>query len=392
MLAASLVVAVCFLCCTVPAQSKASQPVEPAKAKRATPAIPVFNVKLSPNPDLSAPYDDRMFSNSQGCDSDGNPYIRVYKLFPHEISILKFSSKQIVTFSAHQITDVVEPDVVDDFVLDSGLFMLVKGDIHQEQKTKQYDDGSQGTYFEAKGEPKYYIARFDGDGSYKGVYKLDLPFQPTRLSGFESGNFIAAGYDDAKIWRVALLDASGTLLKYVDFPKEKEKSPDKEFERSFGLTAADGADTFFFAALASFFPYHGQALYLRGHSGSPIYEISEAGEATRVRIKGRNGEAADGFIPSDRNWLVVFGETGKLPTRETGHLYEVEMSTGNLSAEYRVEQNSRFADAEQQVACIYQGEFRGFRHEKGKLVMLHGMPEAATTNSKPASPAVQEQQ
>jgi hypothetical protein len=324
---------------------------------------------------LSTLYDDKIPSSSEGCDSDGAPYIRVFKLIPHEMSILQFGPKEIVTFSASKITDVAEPTTIDDFHSDSRLYMLVEGDAHKQKVVKQLEDGSQKVHWETKGEPRSYIARFDGDGSYKGSLKLDLPFHPTRLSGFESGGFVTAGFDEDKIWRVALLDSSGGLLKYVEFPKEKEKSLEKSFERSFGSPAGDSdVGSFLFAALASFFPYHGRVLYVRGHSGAPIYEISESGEVRVIKIKAPGGHAVEGFIPSDRNWLVTFGQTGELPNREQSDLYEVDMETGELLREYRVEQYSRFSDAEQEVACVYQDEFRAVRHEKGKLVMLRGTP------------------
>jgi hypothetical protein len=375
---ASRIIAVVLLCTSI-LLSQSKSVARPPDSSQGVPksAVPLFDVKLTPDPDLSTPYDDRIPSNSEGCDSNGAPYIRMFKLMPHEISILRFGPKEIVTFSASKITDVADPTTVDDFPSGSRLYMLVEGDAHKEEVVKQLEDGSQKVYWETKGEPRSYIARFDEDGSYKGSHKLDLPFHPTRLSGFESGGFVTAGFDEDKIWRVALLDSSGGLLKYLEFPKEKEKSPEKSFERSFGTSAGDSnARSFMFAALASFFPYHGSVLYVRGHSGAPIYEITESGEVRAVKIKAPSGHAVDGFIPSDRNWLVTFGQMGELPNREQSVLYEVDMATGELLREYRVEQYSRFSEAEQEVACVYQDEFRAVRHEKGKLVMLRGTPQA----------------
>ena len=376
-----------LLCAAAIGQSKPSTPAKPSEVQTAKSVIPLFDVKLTPDPELSTTYDDRMPSNSEGCDSDGAPYIRVFKLIPHDISILRLGPKEIVTFSASKITDVAEPSTVDDFVSGSRLYLLVEGDAHKEKVVKQLEDGSQEVYWETKGEPRSYIARFDEDGSYKGVVKLDLPFHPTRLSGFESGGFLAAGFDEGKIWRVALLDSSGDLLKYVDFPKEKEESPEKSFQRSFGSTGDSGAISSMFAALASFFPYHGSVLYVRGHSGAPIYEIRESGEVRAVKIKAPSGHAVEGFIPSDRDWLVTFGETRELPKREASVLYEVDMGKGELLREYRVEQYSRFSEADQDVACVYRGEFHGVRHEQGKLTMLRGTPEPAKSNPEQTRPA-----
>ena len=379
-----------LLCVAAQGQSKSTKPVQSTDSAVSKPAIPVFDVKLTPDPDLSAPYDDRMPSNSEGCDAAGAPYIRVFKLIPRDISVLRLGPKEIVTFSVNKITEVTEPTAVDDFVSGSNLYMLVEGDAHKEKIVKQLEDGSQEVYWETKGEPRSYIARFDSDGSYKGVLKLDLPFHPTRLSGFESGGFVAAGFDESKLWRVAMLDSSGGLLKYVDFPREKEKSPEKSFQHSFGSTGDSAAISGMFAALASFFPYRNNVLYVRGHSGAPIYEIMESGEVREVKIKSPSGYAADGFIPSDRNWLVIFGQTGKLPSKEHSDLYEVEMGTGELLREYRVEQYARLSEADQEIACVYQGEFRGFRHQKGKLTMLRGTPEPARNQPAQSTPTARD--
>jgi hypothetical protein len=345
-------------------------------------AIPVFDVKLLPDSELSVPYDDRMPSHAAGCDSNGVPYVRITKLFPHDISFLRLGPKEIVTFSANKITDVDEPDVVDGVFSGSGLYMLVEGGAHKKRAVKQLENGEQQVYFETEGERHSYIARFDEDGSYKGILKLDPPFRPTRLSGFESGGFLLAGFDDRKIWRVALLDSSGDFLKYVDFPKEKEP-PDQSSEHYFGSTASPDVASGMFADFASFFPYRDSVLYVRGHSGSPMYQIRESGEVRRVKIKPPSGRSVEGFIPSDRNWLVDFGKVGGLPNREDSALYEVDLATGELLHYYRVEQYSRFSEADQEVACVYQGEFRAIRHENGRLMMLRGMPESSSNRSTP---------
>jgi len=377
-------VSLALLLCTpiLLAQSKSAASSQAAGRGGPASTIPLFDVELVPDPDLSTPYDDRMPSNSEGCDSNGAPYVRVFKLLPHDISILRLGPKEIVTFSASKISDVTDPTAVDDFVSDSRLYMLVEGDAPKEKVVKRLEDGSQETYWETKGELRSYIARFDSDGSYKGALKLDLPFHATRLSGFESGGFIAAGFDEGKIWRVGLLDSSGSLLKYVDFPKEKEQSSEKTFEKSFGSTAADpGVVSGTFADFASFLPYHRSVLYVRGHSVAPIYEIRESGEVRMIKIRAPNGQAVEGFIPSDRNWLVMFGRSGELPNTEHNTLYEVEMTRGELLREYKVEQYARFSEADQEVACVYQDEFRAVRHEKGKLVMLRGTPKPSINAS-----------
>ncbi len=94
------------MCLAALGQSKPANPAQSGGSAAPKLAIPVFDVKLTPDPDLSAPYDDRMPSNSEGCDADGAPYIRVFKLIPRDISVLRLGPKEIVTFSVNKITDV----------------------------------------------------------------------------------------------------------------------------------------------------------------------------------------------------------------------------------------------------------------------------------------------
>jgi hypothetical protein len=352
-------------------------------------SIPVFDVKLTPDTDLSVPYDDRTGTLTNGCDSHGAPYVRMIQLLPKDISVLRLGPKETVTFSATKITDVSEPNVIDTFALGSTFNMLVEGGTHKQQVVKQLEDGSQETYFETKGQPEPYIARFGEDGSYKSSVKLDLPFRPQRLSGFESGSFVVAGFDDRKIYRVALVDSSGSFLRYVEFSKESDESAEKKLQSSLGVTTND-PDTAagLLAELTGFFPRQTGILYVRGHSASPIYEIRETGEVKLIKIKVPKGSSVERIVPSDKNLIVESEIMGRLPSAEASELYEVDPATGEPVRKYRVEQYARFSEADQLVACMHEGEFRAIRHENGKLTLLHGVPEpaavkAGSTGSKP---------
>ena len=358
------------------------------KTKPAPQTILTYDVEFVPDPRLSVPFQETGYPAifAQGCDSHGNPYVQVNRILPpNSVQVLKFDPDGLVTFETNKITDVVEPKWVSDFISDSELYLLVEGDTRTEQKTKKTDDGKDEVYWDKTGEPKYYIAQFDSDGSYKGAIKLDLPFVPKKLSGFKSGNFLAAGLDAQHVPHVALLDARGQWLRDIDFPKEKQEAAEKTSERALGTTAPPDFASMILSELTSFFPYQGNVLYVRGRTGAPIYEVRAGGDASPVKIKAPDGYSVEYLLPSDRNWFVVSTEQGKF-TGAKSRIYEVNPSTGEVIARYLAEgagQAKSITEGESDLACFHEGEFVSVRHQDGKLTVLHGTPTVARPNQKP---------
>jgi len=347
--------------------------------------IPTFEVKFESDPKLSVPFEESGYPAvfSDGCDASGNPYVRVDRIIPpSSTEVLKFDPTGMVTFETSKISDIVEPKWIADFVLDSKLYILVEGDTRTQQQTRELEDGKNAVYWNVKGDPRYYIAHFDPDGSYKGALKLDLPFRPTRLSGFTSGNFLTTGSDENEMLHVALLDAGGQLLRYVEFPKEKPAT-EKAIASSYGVAASADLASMMLSGATSFFPYQDNVLYVQGRSGAQIYEISAGGEAQTVKIKAPQGYAVEYLIPSDRNWFVVSAEQGKF-TDAKSVIYEVNPSSGEFLGRYVAEGSGRtksVSEGESDVACVHEGEFISVRHQDGKLTVLHGTPALAEAHT-----------
>jgi hypothetical protein len=139
------------------------------KTKPVPRPLPTFEVRFEADPKLSVPFDEGGYPAvfSEGCDDRGNPYVRVERTIPpSSVQVLKFDPKGLVMFETSKISDIVEPKWIADFVSDSELYMLIEGDTRTEQLTKKLEGGENAVYWNTKGEPRYYIARFDSDGSY----------------------------------------------------------------------------------------------------------------------------------------------------------------------------------------------------------------------------------
>lgn len=207
------------------------------------------------------------------------------------------------------------------------------------------------------------------------MLKLNLPFHPRRLSGFKSGNFLIYGSDENyKASQIVLLDSTGQLLRYIEFPKEKQESAEKSLMRSLGTSSSETVATLLLSSFTSFFPYQDKVLYIRGRSGAPIYAISEGGEARNLKIKAPDDYAIESFLSSDSNWFVVTTETGKFSDTKSV-VYEMNPTSHELLGRYVVEgagKSKSISEGQSDLAYFHGGEFLSVRHQAGKLAVLHG--------------------
>jgi hypothetical protein len=198
---------------------------KPRGSNVSLPAIPVFDAKLSPNPDLSVPLADSIPVDSTQCDDDGNPYIKTFG--PDGLQILGITTKGIIAFATNQITDVPQPTASNFFVGSTEMYLLVQGleNARKEEVIEKDEQGQEWKRLETKGDSVDYIGRFDRDGSYRGSLKLDSNFHPMQLAAFSSGTFVIAGLDESRTPRVGLFNSGGQLVKYLQLPKDITEDP-----------------------------------------------------------------------------------------------------------------------------------------------------------------------
>jgi hypothetical protein len=368
MLAATL------LCASAAAQQR------PLAAKASASPVPLWDVKLSPDPNLSMNFSDNLLLLSTQCDADGNPYASIFSPEEPYRQVAAFTKKGVVTLATNDMTEIPEPNMTSIFIGDSALYALVSG-VDNAKKvvvTEHDENGEELKLSRTVGERRDFIARFDLDGSYRGSIKLDAGFRPMQIAVFGSGDFAVAGVDEESVPRAWILNARGQFLTYLELPNDitdyRRKNVEKNFADSEGLDAA----TDVIAMFAAFYAYHGNILLVRSGNVSPIYEIREGGEAREVRVKAPDGLQIGRLIPSDTNWLIDF--RGKLLDKKTDAIYEVSPETGEMMRQYHIESEEGSKD---EVSCMVQGSLIGLRHSKGRLTVVRGTAEPHQNKAPP---------
>jgi len=276
-----------------------------------------------------------------------------------------------VTFLASQMTDIPTPSAHGAFISESAVYVGADSIENPEQQVETLEDeeGHKLTLRRTTGKRHQYIARFDKDGTYKGVIKLDLPFYVYTFAAFGSGTLVAQGMDENEIPRIALLDSSGQLIRYLQLEKDMtavSEVPKKELNYG-GGSADPGA----IVMDSRFIPSQTGILFLRSLASMRVYEIQESGEVRAVKIKPPEGYDVEELITSDRNWLVRFrrpNPNGVWSDAEHS-LFEVDPKNGDLLGEYRVKA------PDTGVSCFFDNEFWALRNKDGKLTVARGVAE-----------------
>jgi hypothetical protein len=357
---------VLLLCGSGTAQTKASKITKDTPK----PPPPIFEINLSEDSDLgSMPWAKDWPAPTQGdCDGEGNLYVWRW---PPGQGLAGLTPKGIVTFLSGQMTDIPTPFARGGFVSESAVYVGVDGieNPSQEDKTVEDAEGHKFTLRGTKGERRRYIARFDKDGTYKGALKLDLPFYVSTFAGFESGTIVAQGLDENKIPRIAMLDSSGQLIRYLQL--EKDMSAVSEIPKTEIRYGGSQADAGAIVMTSSFTPSNGKLLFLRSLASQRVYEIQESGEVRAVKIKAPDGYDVEGLIATDKNWLVLFRRPNpNAAWSDAQHsMFEVDPESGELLREYRVK------SPDTGVSCFLNSEFWALRYKDGKLTVARGVAE-----------------
>ena len=291
------------------------------------------------------------------------------------LGLFGLTPKGVISFSSEKLTDISHPILTqlgaDVAVSDSGVYYRASGVKDEDiDKKRTVVTDSQGIHHVEETREilrsQQYIAHFDKDGHYDGAIG-DLPVLVFRVAVFNSGTLIVQGKDDRGRPRVALLDSSGQLLRYLELPKDISSRlgplPSGIFKPCDDCQELDLGSVLMNSYLT---PWQQDVLFYRPGSGNTIYDVSEGGRVRTIAVKAPQGQMLQRVIAMDRNWLVSFYSPGDSKDRL---LFEVDPQTGSLLREYRLK------DAETStLSCFGNGEFWGLHRDvkDSKLKVVRG--------------------
>ena len=335
--------------------------------------IPAYEITLSEDedyPSISWPKDELTYYVETTCHGDGNVYV-----WKGPRGLFGLTPKGVISFSSDKLTDIPHAGVTyvaaDLAISDAGVYYRASGytDEDIDKKTRVVTDSQGIEHVEHINEiihEEQYIAHFDNDGHYDGAID-DLPLSVARVAVFNSGTLIAQGKDDRGRPRVALLDSSGQLLRYLELPKDISSRlgppPSGIFKPCDDCRELDLGSVLISSHFA---PWQQDILFYRAGSGNTVYDVSEGGRVHTVTVKAPQGYLLHSVIAMDRNWLVDFYSPDHPKDRL---LFEVDPETGSLLREYRLKDAATTT-----LSCFGDRQFWGLRRDvkEGKLKVVHG--------------------
>jgi hypothetical protein len=281
--------------------------------------------------------------------------------------------KKTQTILSASISDLTDFQGVDVFPADSGVYFLLQG-------TKE-QPGERGRGKSPAGIPlksyRYFVARFDLDGSYKGATELGVECDMTRsghcdmrhMAVFPSGDMLVTAPDpNTSTLRVLYLKSSGELVKQIEAPASQkpldwgDESSDSESQRMAKMFLA----SVYFTAVGN------NIVVWRANSHDPVVEVTQGGGVREVPLEIPDGYRLADMVASNDRWVVHFRAENTPPNArmsvDTDAYFEVRPQDGSLAA--KIVQKG---DAPLSIACESSATYTSFKmDDAGKMVLLKG--------------------
>ena len=289
-------------------------------------------------------------------------------------SVILVRGKKMQTILSTSISDLTDINfILDVFPADSGIYFLL-------QATKD-PRGERGPHKSPAGIPfasyRYYVARFDLDGTYREATELSVGCDPSQsghceprhLAVFPSGDMLVTESDPgSSTLKVLYLKSSGEVVKQIDVPAGRK--PLDWGDSSSNSEIQEAARTF----LASvFFTAVGDNIVVwRANSNDPVVEVRQGGGVREVPIQVPDRWRFADMVASNDRWVVHFRTENTPPSvrmsTDIDAYYDVRPQDGSLAA--RLVQKG---DIPLSIACESSGTYTSFKiNDGGKTVLLAG--------------------
>jgi hypothetical protein len=273
------------------AQQSPTTPAPPETPGRQT---PLYAISTAEVPDVSS----LLISFPLVCTSDNTVFTRMgTPTGLDDLISISSNGRKVVQFRTDRINDINSPTPVT-FFAEGEVYQVVTGR-GPENKNVEIHSPNGEVSRQLASIRKYWVTRFQNDGTYAGAIPLDLPFQPLQIGVFKSGDFLIAGVmpgtDEPKL---ALVKSNGQLNRYLNLEDDvhlrEERSdstgPQKK-EDPRGLPK-EGTNTLLHALMRSSIIADGNNLLLfRKGQQTPVYSVSAGGEVKEISMKIPEGFA-----------------------------------------------------------------------------------------------------
>ena len=237
-------------------------------------------------------------------------------------------------FGRENIPQFQHSDVLYQFSREHDVFLLIDGTTPLEhQITLQTPDGK--TLHQQAVEHGARLAHFDTDGTFKGSFAVDLPFQVSRFGEFANGDFLMAGTDLRNSEpRFALVNSTGQMIREIkpeaDDAERKPVLPYLEME-----IVADGPN------LLAYMP----------KSNTTVF-VTAGGEVRTLRLQLPDGSKLDAVQPNGNELVMEAAQYSEGGAGEKFAGYALDRNSGALRTRYEYPEELGFG-----MACTDGTEF-----------------------------------
>jgi hypothetical protein len=281
--------------------------------------------------------------------------------------------KKTQTISPTVISDLTSFHELDIFPADSGIYFLLQGSKEQrgERGPGKSSDGIPLNTF------RNFVARFDLDGSYKGITELGTGCDLSRpehcelshLAVFPTGDMLVTESDPSTSnLKVLYLKSSGEVVKQIEVAADRRQLNWGNATSTPELSRA----TAMFLGSVFFTAVDKNIVIWRANSNDPIVEVSQGGGAREVSLRLPDGYRFADLVASNDRWVVHLRTENTPPnTRmsdDTDAYYDVNPQDGSLAA--KIVQKG---DLPYSIACESSGTYTSFKMgDANKMVLLEG--------------------
>lgn len=212
-------------------------------------------------------------------------------------------------------------------------------------------------------EKRFYIAEFNKDGNYEKSVPIGMAGTVFKLAAFDSGGFVATGFDSTQNGFVfLLLDQDGDVKRSINLPSIIREN------KSDGVANVD-ANSASMLAIASvlFVPYRGNILAWRPGINH-IFEIRPSGSIRDIAVAPPDGLTIADIVPSNSHLIVHFRSqfnSNIIQNQKNFVYYEVNPEDGSLIAKLVISGNDTSI-----IACNNDDEYISFTSNSSKFFLL----------------------